>query len=300
MENLAHTLCGLRIADLGFREKVGPRAPWIAALAANLPDIDSVFGLLSFEIYLDHHRGFTHSFLGWPLFAFLGAFASLRLTRRGTYLSHLSLWVLGLLLHALLDWITVWGTQLFWPLSRTRFALDIIFIVDPMFWVLLGVLPWLLRRRGWAREQAAALSLFALVGWFLLAGMAREEAAARVEGPVHVFPAPLAPLFWTGASYEGDEVQRYWLTPFSSEPAGRFPRPGGEAARALREDPRGARRFWMARIPVFLEREELSGGGWKVRLIDLAYTSPLAPEQTPFEATFLITPEGKVTLEDDP
>ena len=54
MENLAHTLCGLRIADLGWRDRVGPRAPVIAALAANLPDADLLLRLDGPDTYREH------------------------------------------------------------------------------------------------------------------------------------------------------------------------------------------------------------------------------------------------------
>jgi inner membrane protein len=140
MENIAHTLCGLRIADLGFRDDLKRAAPWVAVAAANLPDADSVLALFGQHVYLEQHRGFTHSFFGWPFLALIGAFISHRVSKASTYGRHLQLWALGLISHQILDWITAWGTLLLWPI-QTRFSHAWVFIVDPMFWIILGVLP---------------------------------------------------------------------------------------------------------------------------------------------------------------
>src|ERR687896_580191 len=64
MENLAHTLLGLSMAKSGL-ERATPLAAATPVISSNLPDIDVIVQLSGGTVsYLEHHRGFTHSFLG--------------------------------------------------------------------------------------------------------------------------------------------------------------------------------------------------------------------------------------------
>lgn len=291
MENLAHTLCGLRVADLGWRERVGPRAPWIGAVAANLPDSDLVIAMVDRDMYLWWHRGITHSFLGWPFLALAGAAASRRWTGQGRYEDHLMLWGAGLLSHALLDWPTTWGTMLWYPLTDTRFSLDWIFIVDPMFWVLLWAVPrWLRPRHG--PRTAATWSLLLLAGWVLFCGSMRQQATRQVEGHARLFPGPLAPVNWTGVRHDdGDALTRWWCTPWSAEPGGSFREPTGPEVDAVRATYAGDRYFWMSRAPA-LRAVARNPDGVEVTLSDLAYTSAWAPDDFRFTTVFTLDEAG--------
>ncbi|MFZ5481440.1 MAG: metal-dependent hydrolase [Myxococcota bacterium] len=292
MENLAHALCGWRIAELGWDRRIGPRAIWIGVIAANLPDADLLVAAWDRTAYLWWHRGLTHSFFGWPLLALAGAAATRRVVGQGTWRDHLGLWAAGLLSHALLDWPTTWGTMLFLPATDHRFGLDWIFIVDPIFWVLLGVVPRFLREAT-ARARVALLSL---AGWILLCGMTRELAGSHVRGPVEVFPSPLAPLFWTGVTREGEVLHRWWLTPWGAEEAGTFEVPAGPAVDALKEARNGERYFWMARAPALRGVEE-TPAGTVLTLSDLAFTSRFEPGSFRFTTRFTLAADGTVRME---
>ncbi|MEK9146442.1 MAG: metal-dependent hydrolase, partial [Elusimicrobiota bacterium] len=75
MDPLTHTLVGVGIANAFYREKLGPRAVPLLALAANLPDIDVAVHLTGQASAVLLRRGFGHSLLLAPLwcagFAFL-------------------------------------------------------------------------------------------------------------------------------------------------------------------------------------------------------------------------------------
>ena len=294
MENLAHSLCGLRIAELGYRERVGPRALWIGVVAANLPDLDVLLFAWDRQEATWQHRGLTHSFFGWPILALAGAWASRRWTRTGRYRDHLELWALGLLSHVLLDWPTTYGTQLFWPLTDTRFSLRWIFILDPMFWVLLGVLPLALRRFG--AGSAAKAGLASLAAWVLFSGMMHDQAVRMTPGRADiVVPAPMAPVRWTATVTRGDEVDRYWVTPWGAEPAGTFAAPVGPAVDAVRATHAGERYFWMAKAPVVLRDE-----GGELELLDLCYTSWAAPDNVSFHHVWEVPTDGSAPREVEP
>lgn len=85
---------------------------------------------------LEFHRHFTHSLLFIPFAALLCATVFYWSLGRRWQLSFKAvlLWSgLGYATHALLDGCTSYGTQLFWPLSNTRYSWDIISVVDPLF-----------------------------------------------------------------------------------------------------------------------------------------------------------------------
>jgi inner membrane protein len=63
VENLTHSLVGVAAAKAGL-DRLSPYAIPVAVLAANLPDIDTVFLFASRYTYLEQHRGVSHSIVG--------------------------------------------------------------------------------------------------------------------------------------------------------------------------------------------------------------------------------------------
>lgn len=117
-------------------------------LAAEAPDLDvfSRFGGSAFA--LNHHRGFTHSFLGVPIVAAAVVafmYGIWRLRKRKTRNPNLPpRWgllyayaCLAGLSHILLDYANSYGVRPFWPFSERWISWDIVYIVDPVIIVLL-------------------------------------------------------------------------------------------------------------------------------------------------------------------
>ncbi len=117
-------------------------------LAAEAPDLDvlSRFGGSAFG--LNHHRGFTHSFLGIPLVAaVVVALIYLIWRLRGRKARNSNLpprWgllfayaCLAGLSHILLDFTNNYGVRPFWPFSERWYSLDIVFIAEPVLLVVL-------------------------------------------------------------------------------------------------------------------------------------------------------------------
>ncbi len=117
-------------------------------LAAEAPDLDvlSRFGGSAFA--LNHHRGFTHSFLGVPIMAaavVAFVYGIWRLRGRKTRNPNLPpRW--GLLFayacvaglsHLLLDYTNSYGLRPFWPFSERWYSWDIVYIVEPVLLVVL-------------------------------------------------------------------------------------------------------------------------------------------------------------------
>ncbi len=172
MDNLSHSVAGLALGELVERSLPAESDPAHARLrrrlllvsgwaASNFPDLDLVLTPLAPEPlgYLLHHRGHTHTLLyllpqALLLFALLwllwpGARGLLRVSRaarRGFALAA----GLGLLLHLGMDSLNVYGVHLFHPFAPGWQYGDLVFIVEPVFWVGLGVpLAALVAARAW-------------------------------------------------------------------------------------------------------------------------------------------------------
>jgi inner membrane protein len=202
MDNLTHSVVGLGVGALidrslaaepdAARQSVRSRMLLvIGCLASNFPDLDLVLTpLLDGPLgYLLHHRGHTHTLLAavgeallllamvwllWP--------AARRLLRDSGAARHGALLATGagLLLHLGMDSLNVYGVHPFWPLDPDWYYGDLVFIVEPVFWISFGVpLAALVRspflRRLWLAVIALvplAATLLGFLQWGSLAGLA--------------------------------------------------------------------------------------------------------------------------------
>jgi inner membrane protein len=172
MEPVTHFLFGAAMGRAGLNRKTA-LATATLTLAAEAPDLDvlSRFGGSAFGF--NHHRGFTHSFLGVPIVAIaVVGFVYLLWRLRGRKTRNPNLpprW--GLLFayacfaglsHILLDYTNNYGVRPFWPFSERWYSGDIVFIVDPIMLVLLTLgltLPALfslINKRATSREALQA------------------------------------------------------------------------------------------------------------------------------------------------
>ncbi len=197
----------------------------LGAEAADL-DVLSRFGGSAFG--LNHHRGFTHSFLGVPLVAaVVVGFVYLlwRLLGRKTRNPNLPprwglLFVyacLAGLSHILLDFTTNYGVRPFWPFSERWVSWDIVFIVEPVLLVVLTfglILPALFSlineeigaRNKNAVPQGRLAAILALLAVFAYWGLRDYEHRRAVNA-------------LQSRSYQGADAIRvsaypYWVNPF--------------------------------------------------------------------------------------
>ena len=164
MDPITHGIAGALIGKGFFSEKHGPTAVFAVMLGSVFPDIDVTADFFSNDplATIRFHRGFTHSFLGLPLFA--AALAGLLWwwqRRRGK--SPPRFWILfaafavGIASHILLDATTSYGTQIWDPLSSHRYAWDWMFILDFTLTALLllpQVAAWIYARGDRAPRRA--------------------------------------------------------------------------------------------------------------------------------------------------
>ena len=193
MEPVTHVLTGACLARSGLNRRAA-YATAAMAIAAELPDIDTVWSLRGPVQGFQHHRGITHTFAGLPFEAallLLGFVVYHRLRsrralppgvsqqtvvarrRRGQTPAAPVRWsilygliLLALLSHLLLDYTNNYGVRPFFPFQDRWYAGSFVFIFDPLLFLFLVaglVLPSLFSFI--SREVGAAQEPFPGRGW---------------------------------------------------------------------------------------------------------------------------------------
>ena len=202
----------------------------VLTLAAEAPDLDVLGRIKGPAFSFAHHRGFTHSFVGVPLdAAVVVGFVYLIWRLRGRKLKNPDLpprWpllffyaCLAGLSHLLLDYTNNYGLRPFWPFSEKWYSWDIVFIFEPVMFVLLltGLIApaffSLIDREVGARERGPrgrVAATLALVGVVLMWGVRDYEhrralnalGARTYQGAepmrVSAYPTVIDPFTWYG------------------------------------------------------------------------------------------------------
>lgn len=205
MDNITHSVIGLGVGELVHRSlPPEPQAPaqrtrralflFTAWFASNAPDLDLVLTRLLPRPfgYMLHHRGHTHTLLlALPQALILLALLWLlwpgarRLLKESVpaRIGLAACLLLGFCLHMSMDFLNSYGLHPFYPFDSRWLYGDMVFIVEPMFWVLLGV-PVIMSLR------------YGIVKSVLLAGLA--AALCFFTYKTYLAPASLAVLLGLG------------------------------------------------------------------------------------------------------
>lgn len=200
MDPLTHAISGAALARAFPKITLPTKHIWLIILLAMAPDSDIVLRLISDPVYLQHHRGLTHSILMLPLWGWLIFSLSSRQIRKNPAMP----WLIGLalLLHIALDVITTYGTMIFAPVSDQRVSLDLLFIIDPLFTacLLIPLLAGLIWKR-YARHLSI-MSFVLAIAYLLLAysnqrqGIELARKAHPDASSYHALPMAFSPFNW--------------------------------------------------------------------------------------------------------
>lgn len=175
MDNLTHSLVGLTLAKAGL-ERLSPGATALCILAANSPDADILTLVGGRWNYLQHHRGLTHSIAGAASLAvalplvfclvdwLIGRFKKSKRVTRLPGLLFASF--VATASHPLLDWTNNYGVRFLLPWDARWFYGDLVFIMDPVLWLLLGGAAFLLTAK--TRPRLVVWTAVALVPTLLV------------------------------------------------------------------------------------------------------------------------------------
>jgi inner membrane protein len=227
MDSLTQLAFGAACGEAVLGQKVGRKALVWGAVLGTIPDLDvfiPVGGPVNGFVY---HRGFSHSLiiLGLlsPLMAWL--ISTVHSDSKRLYPEWLLLSFLVLEASVLLDLLTIYGTQIFWPFYTTPKALPVLFIIDPLFTlpIVLGVLAVLLLKRNRPLGHrlntiCVSLSLTYLIwaigtGEFVKRRVTEKLTQQKVSYSQFISsPAPFTTLLWRVIGTDND---RYFETYFS-------------------------------------------------------------------------------------
>jgi inner membrane protein len=238
MEPITHFMTGAVLARSGFNRKAA-YATLAMTLAAEAPDLDTLWSVRGPIASFQHHRGWTHTFLGVPFEAavivgFVWLFhrwrehgknsqADQHLHHQGEQTAPIR-WsllycfsLIALLSHLLLDWTNNYGIRPFFPFDPHWYAGSIVFIFEPVIFVLLlaaliapslfglinsevGARKPAFRGRGWA-----IFALLAIVALWALRFVEHAKALQLAQSTdynaapvsrVFASPFPLNPFHW--------------------------------------------------------------------------------------------------------
>ncbi|MFP4138266.1 MAG: metal-dependent hydrolase [Halomonas sp.] len=272
MDPVTQVALGASVGGTVLGRRLGRRAVLIGGALAVLPDLDVLIDYGDAVANVTEHRGFSHS-----LFVLAGVAALLTLlaTRfapaRDISARHWAAFFgLCLLTHPLLDALTTYGTQIWWPLDVRPTAWPIVFIIDPLYTLplLVGVGIALVTghgRRGPARglALASAYLVFAFGAKQLVEARLEPVLAERglEEHPRLVQPTPFNILLWRATVVAGDdhhELLAGVLDGDTPPPVETFRR-GAELEEAALASERGRRLDWFAGPFLRYETREIDG-----------------------------------------
>lgn len=211
MDSITQFALGASIGEAILGRKAGNRAPLIGGVVATLPDLDSFIPWDDAVASMTYHRSATHSLIVLAAFSPLLTWLIVKMQPMlKQYNKELFLMVfLALFTHPLLDAFTVYGTQLFWPLSEFPVSLSTIFIVDPAYtlWLLIGFISAMVisreKRLGHQLNTAGLLLSSIYLGWTVVAKVIvdqKAEVALAAQGLTYdrlmTTPAPFNTVVW--------------------------------------------------------------------------------------------------------
>ncbi|TFH87038.1 metal-dependent hydrolase [Billgrantia azerbaijanica] len=259
MDTVTQAALGAAVGGAVLGRRLGRKAVLLGAALGTLPDLDALIDYGDAVANVTRHRGFSHS-----LFLLTGLATLLAgLARRLTALRDISLrrwWAffgLCLLTHPLLDALTTYGTQLWWPLDVRPTAWPVVFIIDPLFTLplLVGIAVALATGNGqraprWGLALAGAYLVLAVGAKALV--IQRLEPVLAAEGldqaPRLVQPTPFNILLWRATLIDGDRHHEALVGVFDGDtpPTLETFRRGAELEPAALATHQGARLAWFA------------------------------------------------------
>lgn len=200
---------------MGRRTAVWKAALW-GGVAGTLPDLDALIDFGDAVANMTYHRAQSHGLFYLTLFSPLLAWLVSRIHGEAALFKRwwLALW-LALFTHPLLDWFTIYGTQLWQPFSEEPLGLGSMFIIDPLYTLplLIGVIVALsLKSANGLRWNMIGLGLScAYLVWSAIAqqqvlGVAREALRQQniVVDRMFATPSPLNTVLWRVVGMQKD------------------------------------------------------------------------------------------------
>lgn len=227
MDSLTQIALGAAIGEAVLGRRVGRKAALWGAICGTLPDLDVLIPFGDPVADFTFHRSFSHSVIMLALLTPLMVWLIRKIHpadaeyRKGWF----ALVYLAFLTHVLLDSCTVYGTQIFWPLSEYPMTWGSIFIIDPFYTLPLiaGVIAIAVSRLNSQRAHRFNLAMLTLstlyLGWSFAAknythGIARDELVRQgIEyRQIVSLPSPFNTILWRFVVMTPDGYAEGWYS----------------------------------------------------------------------------------------
>lgn len=260
MDSLSQFALGAAIGVAVMHRRTRPwKAALIGGLVATLPDLDAFYDHGDPVSNVTLHRANSHALfwltLASPVVAFIAAITA---RERDNFMRWwLAVW-LALITHPILDWFTVYGTQILRPFTDFPYAVGSMFIIDPLYTLplLIGIAAALILRnaRGFRWNLAGLIVSTLYLGWSVFAQThvkAIAEASLNADGRKveHLLVTPTAfnTVLWRVVAVTPEGYLEGFRSFFDREPRMRFDAyPRGEGLyQAVRGYPSVMRVAWF-------------------------------------------------------
>lgn len=238
MDSLTQIVLGAAVGEAVVGKKEGRKGAAWGAVLGTLPDLDVlVYPFVDPVMQLAVHRSASHSFLVAMVAAPVLGWLLKKIHRRGQARTLDWIWMVLLTLttHAGIDLFTVYGTQIWWPLSDYPCSFDTIFIIDPFYTLplTLGVLVSLVAKRTSQLRMKANMAGILLSSLYLtwscfakltVQGAFRQGLASngfRTERLLTA-PTPLNTALWMGIGMDNDSLRVGLYSVFDTGTPGQF------------------------------------------------------------------------------
>jgi len=222
MDSITQIVLGSAVAEATLGHKIGRKAALYGAALGTLPDLDVLWVKNAVESFTEH-RSFSHSIIVLLLASPLFAYCLQRWHPKDLSGNKISFryWAFSIFLilgtHAVLDAFTIYGTQLFWPITNYPYGAGSVFIIDPLYTLplLLCLLVTLFSRN----RKAVLLGLIiscSYLAWSLVAQNHQSDkftAALKQQNIEYTksltIATPFNTLLWQNIALTDDG---YWIT----------------------------------------------------------------------------------------
>jgi inner membrane protein len=232
MDSLTQVALGAVVGEMALGRKLGWKAAAWGAFFGTLPDLDVIaLPFLDPAAGIRWHRGWSHAILVFTLASILLGPLLARFHRErgvtGREMGWLVFWAWRT--HVLIDCFTTYGTQIFEPFSDARVAMNLMFIVDPLFTLPLLVGLFLALRLPVRSVTRRRIPIIAVSLCTLYAGLAlgmktwatyelRSQLEEQGKGGrvVQVAPGSFNIILWRGLLETEEAFHLTYWSPFDS------------------------------------------------------------------------------------
>jgi inner membrane protein len=186
MDTVTQIGLGAAVGEAVLGRQVGSRALLWGGICGLLPDLDVLVPLGDAVRNFTYHRGPSHSLFALAAFTPLMVYWILKVHPQTVLHRTRWMWLvfLAFVTHVLLDCLTVYGTQIFWPLPTPPVMWSTLFIIDPAYSLplLSGVLAVIIMSRKTTRGHTvntACLAISTVYLFWSIGAKIHVESVAR-------------------------------------------------------------------------------------------------------------------------